>query len=225
METLLSHFSLFSFKDEYWRCNAQERKNIISEWTESVTKIADKVYFYQVYPSRFEFDIMLWCNNIMKDFATPDELFKSFARQTNNYRKFINITQSFWGLTRPSVYTKVKSAQEIDPFDESRKPYFIIYPFTKTTDWYLLSRESRQGMMNGHIKLGKEFPDISQLLLYSFGLQDQEFIVSYETQSLALFSDLVNQLRNTDARKFTLKDTPVITCMHRTMKEITEVMA
>ena len=45
--------------------------------------------------------------------------------------------------------------------------------------------------------MAKQYEDISQLLLYSFGLQNQEFVVVYETDDLARFSDLVNELRDT----------------------------
>jgi chlorite dismutase len=73
--------------------------------------------------------------------------------------------------------------------------------------------------MNEHIKLGKQYPEIKQLLLYSFGLQDQEFVVSYEMEDLAQFSDLVKGLRETEGRRHTLFDTPVITGVHRTVEE------
>jgi chlorite dismutase len=67
-------------------------------------------------------------------------------------------------------------------------------------------------MMNEHIKLGKQYFDIKQLLLYSFGLQDQEFVVSYEIEELPRFSQLVQDLRSTEGRKYTLLDSPIITC-------------
>ena len=117
-----------------------------------------------------------------------------------------------WGMTRPSEYSRAaKSAQEIDPFARRRAPYLIAYPFTKTAEWYLLGRETRQGMMNEHIRIGKQFREITQLLLYSFGLQDQEFVVVYETDDLTLFSRLVYDLRDTEARRYTKSDTPLHT--------------
>src|SRR3972149_5821295 len=88
-----------------------------------------------------------------------------------------------WGFTAASVYSKARSTQEIDPFAPARKRYLVVYPFAKTGPWYLKSTEARQGMMNEHIRLGKQFPEIHQLLLYSFGLQDHEFIVVYETDA------------------------------------------
>jgi chlorite dismutase len=82
-----------------------------------------------------------------------------------------------------------------------------------------MSRESRQGMMNEHIRIGKQYEDISQLLLYSFGLQNQEFVVVYETDDLPRFSDLVNELRDTEGRRYTLRDTPLHTAIHHPAEE------
>ena len=42
--------------------------------------------------------------------------FDRFARATNPYRGYMQITTSLWGYTRPSQYTKTRSTQEIDPF-------------------------------------------------------------------------------------------------------------
>ena len=95
----------------------------------------------------------------------------------------------------------------------------MIYPFSKTTEWYLMSREARQGLMNEHIRIGKLYEDIAQLLLYSFGVQDQEFVVVYETDDLMHFSDLVNDLRGTEVRRYTLRDTPLHTAIYHPAEE------
>ncbi|HET7011048.1 MAG TPA: chlorite dismutase family protein, partial [Anaerolineales bacterium] len=112
------------------------------------------------------------------------------------------------------VYSKARSAQEIDPFGDARKRYLVVYPFSKTGPWYLKSAEARQGMMNEHIRLGKQFTEIHQLLLYSFGLQDHEFVVVYETDDLPEFSDLVRQLRSTEVRLYTALDAPLHTAVY-----------
>ena len=116
--------------------------------------------------------------------------------------------------SKPSVYAKQReNPQEIDPYSDERKPYFVIYPFAKTADWYLKEKDERMQLMAEHIRIGKKYPAIKQLLLYSFGIQDQEFIVSYEMDDLPLFSDLVQELRSTSARIYTLLDTPIIVCV------------
>jgi chlorite dismutase len=63
--------------------------------------------------------------------------------------------------------------------------------------------------MGGHVKTGKQYPDITQLLLYSYGLQDQEFVVVYETHDLLRFLNLVQDLRGTEARRYTERDAPL----------------
>jgi len=123
-----------------------------------------------------------------------------------------------WGFTKPSIYSKAtKSTQEIDPFNNNRKKFLTVYPFVKTPEWYLLKQDTRQGMMNEHIRIGKQYPEILQLLLYCFGLSNNEFVVVYEMDSIVLFEKLVYDLRQSEARKYTLRDTPIYTGIYLDM--------
>jgi chlorite dismutase len=133
--------------------------------------------------------------------------------------QYLDVSLSLFGLTRPSQYTKRRTLQEHALDAETRLPYLIVYPFTKTIEWYLMSREARQGMMNEHIRVGHEYADVRQTLLYSTGLDDQEFVVAYETDDLARFQQLVIALRDTEARRYTLRDTPITTAIHRPLDE------
>jgi chlorite dismutase len=131
----------------------------------------------------------------------------------------LEVRHVFTGLLRPSTYVRKPTAQEQGALIPDRKRYLVMYPFTKTTEWYLLSKDARQGMMNEHIRIGHEHPGIRQLLVYSTGLDDQEFIVAYETDDLTTFQDLVMALRETEVRRFTLKDSPTFTAIHRPMED------
>jgi len=111
--------------------------------------------------------------------------------------RYCEIAHSLWGLTRPSLYTKRRTTQEQAVDEPTRLRYLIVYPFTKTIEWYLMSRDARQGMMNEHMRIGHDFDDVRQVLLYTTGLDDQEFIVAYETDSLERHQDLVIALRST----------------------------
>jgi chlorite dismutase len=108
---------------------------------------------------------------------------------------------------------------ELDPFDGQRNPYLVVYPFVKTTDWYLLDVETRREMMFDHISIGKQYPEVSQVLLYSFGIQDQEFVLVYEMEDLTQFSQLVHELRATEVRRFTARDTPLHTAVYHPAEE------
>lgn len=133
--------------------------------------------------------------------------------------RWMSVARSFVGLVRPSRYVRKPGAQEQAITSGERAAYLVVYPFTKTHDWYRLSKDARQGMMNEHIRIGHEFPQVRQLLTYSTGLDDQEFIVAYETDDLAAFQDLVIALRETEARRFTLSDQPILTAIHRPLED------
>ena len=137
---------------------------------------------------------------------------------------FLEVSHSYFGLLRRSTYGQARTDQDHAEQSREKGRYFVLYPFTKTIEWYLMSREARQGMMNEHIRVGRTHPDISQILLYSTGLGDQEFIVGYETDSLAEFQDLVVELRATEARRHTLRDTPIFTCVKREPERILDML-
>ncbi len=127
---------------------------------------------------------------------------------------------SMIGLTRPSQYVKRPTAQEQSLFTGERSRYLVVYPFTKSVEWYLTPAEERQAVMQGHMRVGHRYPQVRQLLAYSFGLDDQEFIVAYETDDLVAFQDLVRELRETESRRSTIRDTPIITGIHRPLDAI-----
>jgi chlorite dismutase len=134
------------------------------------------------------------------------------------------VRHSFIGRIAPSAYVAKPSEQESGLMGGERDRYLIVYPFTKSTDWYLLSREVRQAVMNQHMKVGHEYPMVRQALAYSFGLDDQDFVVAYETNDLPAFGDLVRQLRGTESRRSTVYDTPILLGIHRSPDELIELL-
>ena len=133
---------------------------------------------------------------------------------------WLQVRHSLIGRIGPSQYVRKPTDQEQSPFDGERSRYLIVYPFTKSTDWYLLSPESRQGIMNEHMRVGHQYPMVRQALAYSFGLDSQDFVVAYETDDLPAFGDLVRALRATESRRSTVSDTPILLGIHRSIEEI-----
>ena len=134
--------------------------------------------------------------------------------------RWLTVRHSLVGRIGPSQYVRKPTAQEQSPFDGERSRYLVVYPFTKSTEWYLLSKEARQGVMNEHMRVGHEYPTIRQALAYSFGLDSQEFVVAYEMDDLVAFGDLVRALRSTESRRSTVNDTPILLGVHRSVDEI-----
>ena len=90
----------------------------------------------------------------------------------------------------------------------------MVYPFSKTHEWYQMAPEIRRTMMMEHARFGHSFEEIEQLLLYCTGLSDWEFVVGYETDDLTKFQELVTGMRSTAGRPYTLRDTPTFTGRH-----------
>lgn len=134
--------------------------------------------------------------------------------------RWLTVRHSLLGLIGPSQYVRKPSDQERSVLDGEPAAYLVVYPFTKNTDWYLQSREERQAIMNEHMRVGHRYPTVRQLLAYSFGLDDQDFVVAYDTDDLGAFGDLVRELRGTESRRSTVKDTPLLLGVHRSLPEI-----
>ena len=123
--------------------------------------------------------------------------------------KWCSQPYSFLAMTKPSEYSD-ESRLEVRP---AHGRYLFVYPFVKTRAWYALPPDERWRIMQQHIRVGKEYPDIDLNTSYSFGLDDQEFVVAFETDEPSRFLDLVQQLRTTEASAFTERDTPTFTCV------------
>ena len=210
----LSHFALFRFTRDYWALSQPDRRGLAEAWLDDLRRGAEAVEVYQAYPSTTSADICIWSSVPAETPETAALFFQAFARATNPQRLYVEPVTTLWGYSRPSQYSSAqRSAQSIDVYQGERRRYLVIYPFVKTSEWYLKSREERQLLMNEHIRIGKQYTEVSQMLLYSVGLQDQEFVVVYEMDDLQRFSDLVSELRSTAGRPFTLRDTPIHTCV------------
>jgi len=131
---------------------------------------------------------------------------------------FLTISYSYLAMTRRSMY--VGKHHEHEGQEGTRmviRPgtakYLFVYPFVKTRAWYMLPFEERQRMMSKHIQLGHQYPSVRINTTYSFGLDDQEFVVSFDSDKPEDFLDLVMKMRETEASSYTLRDTPIFTCI------------
>jgi chlorite dismutase len=211
----LNHFALYQFTPAYWDRPDEERHARLERWIGAMREAAEYVHCYQTTGIEASSDLLVWSAIRSESPDVARTFFAELARAHAPMRRDIQLRETVWGFTRPSQYTKTRSTQEVEPFTDVRSPYLIAYPFVKTPEWYLLPREERQTMMMDHIKVGKQYKDITQLLLYSFGLQDQEFVVVYETDDALRFLALVEELRATPVRRYTERDNPVHLAIHQ----------
>ncbi len=179
-----------------------------------------KVFTYSTVGLKSGVDMMLW--SLAPTLEALEE--KNAAALRAGLGAWMTVRHSFIGIIRPSQYVKRPTTQEQSMFTGERSPYLIVYPFTKSTEWYLLSQEERQKVMNEHMRIGHRYQQVRQLLAYSFGVDDMDFLVAYETDDLAAFGELVRELRGTESRRSTVRDTPILTGIHRPVEEITRLL-
>src|SRR3954449_2518056 len=123
--------------------------------------------------------------------------------------QWAQVPYSYLAMTKPSEYSD-ESRLEVRP---AHAKYLFVYPFVKTREWYGLPAEERWRIMQEHIKVGREYPRIDLNTSYSFGLDDQEFVVAFKGDEPAQFLDLVQRLRTTESSRYTKRDTPTFTCV------------
>jgi len=124
--------------------------------------------------------------------------------------KWATTPHSYLAMTKPSPYSEQEARPEICT---SERKYLFVYPLDKKREWYRLPAEERQRIMRDHIEIGRRHPEITINTAYSYGLDDQEFVVSFEGDDPGEFLDLVQELRPSESSAYTLRDTPIFSCV------------
>ena len=210
--------------DPAWRRRAaEERRADVDAFCAAAGRAERRLLqlSYSTIGLRAEGDVLLW--RMAERIEDVEETAADLL--TAGMGRWMTPALSMIGMTRPSQYVKRPTTQEQSLFTGDRSKYLVVYPFVKSAEWYLAPAEERQEVMRGHMKIGHAYPQVRQLLAYSFGLDDQEFIVAYETDDLVAFQDLVRDLRATESRRSTVRDTPTVTGLHRPLGDILQMLS
>lgn len=177
---------------------------------------------YSLSGTRGDSDLMLWM------VADQLETFQSLQTVlfSTGLGSYLSIAYSYLGMTRRSIYAfpdlpAAESHIELRPQDTR---FLFLYPFVKTREWYALPLERRQQMMDEHVRIGRKYPAIRLNTVYSFGLDDQEFVLAFEGDDPADFLDLVMELRESEASRYTFRDTPTFTCIQMSIWEALDTL-
>ncbi len=176
---------------------------------------------YSLVGLRADVDFAVWLKTT--EGTAPLQEFERRIRATECGRHLV-LAHNFISMTKPSPYARGVSDAEREALRAypDGAPYVFVYPMVKTRAWYALAPEERGRIMRGHIGVGHKYPKIRINTSYSYGIDDQEFIVAFEGDDPADFLDLVQDLRYTEASSYTLRDTPMFTCVLRTPAQLVE---
>jgi chlorite dismutase len=201
-------FTFFKLDSAWRRRPAVERGRDKAEFLAACEDFAQdrSLRAYSTIGTRGDTDLLLLGQSpILEDIHT----FHVVLNQSGLAR-WSEIPHSYLAMTKPSPYSEQQSRPEICT---SERKFLFVYPFEKKREWYGVPLDERRRIMANHIEVGRRYPQISINTAYSFGLDDQEFVVSFEADEPGDFLDLVQELRETESSSYTLRDTPIFTCI------------
>jgi chlorite dismutase len=206
-------FSFFHARPEWRMLDAEVKAQAKREFAELIESYKRDLLInaYSIVGLRANADFMLWRIGYSLD---PLQEMSGKINGTALGR-YLEVTQSFLSMTKRSMYIDKDNPEHVEDrlhIVPGRSKYLFVYPFVKTRNWYTLPVEQRQEMMDEHIRVGSKYRSVKLHTTYSFGLDDQEFVVAFETDYPSDFLDLVQELRETKASSYTLRDTPMYTC-------------
>lgn len=179
---------------------------------------------YSLIGTRADAELLLW------QIAESPLPFRELATAVASTRMgaYMTMVYSYFSQTKRSIYeirgAVTTSDEERLVIDPSEAKYLFVYPFIKTRQWYQMSQPARQGIMDEHIEVGRKYPSVRLNTTYSFGIDDYEFVLAFETDEPSDFLDLVQELRETESSLYTLQDTPLFTCINMRLEEALDAL-
>ena len=177
-------------------------KDAFAEVVEDWAGRMDTLRAYSTTGVRGDCDFFLW--KITERYADLGEL--GAALNGTPLAGYLETPYSYLATMKASEYTKARKPRKIVP---KESPYLVVYPFVKLRSWYSLPPDERQRAMDEHMRIGHEFETIVNHTTYSFGIDDQEFMTAFECEEPADFMHLMLTLRETEASRYTERDTPI----------------
>jgi chlorite dismutase len=221
-----TRFAFYRVDPEWRRLPAEERERAEREFAGVVGELSEQmmVQSYSTLGTRADCDFLLWFAS-----AELDALQQAATRLfSTTFGQYLTVAHSFLAMTKRSIYIEqhvhagLEGARlQVRP---SKAKYLFVYPFVKQRRWYTLPKEERQRMMDEHIEIGHRYPSVRLNTTYSFGLDDQEFVLAFETNVPEDFLQLVMDLRESQASAYTERDTPIFTCQRMDVAMMMEAL-
>jgi chlorite dismutase len=225
-------FAFFHVRPEWRLRAAAEREADRNELATVIRETAEQegiiLRAYTLVGTRGDADFMLWM------IGDDIDLHHHFSVRVNHTRMaaFLEQPYHYFAMTKRSTY--VERHEHADGGGEGRsnrlvvvpggRKWLFVYPFVKTRSWYRLSKTERQRQMDEHIAMGHRYPSVKINTTYSFGLDDQEFVVAFETDVASDFLDLVHEMRESEASTHTVRDVPSFSCIAAVIDEMLDAL-
>lgn len=220
-------FAFYQMRPSWFDLDPGARREALAGFTAALRQAGETclIRTYSLAGTRADADFLIWqAAGSLEDLRTLQVRLRASPIDGQ-----IRLVYSFLSMTKESQYVGGHRHDGQEGTRARLQPagarYLFVYPFVKTRDWYRLPLAERQAMMDEHIRIGHRYPSVRLNTTYSFGLDDQEFVVAFETDAPADFLDLVMELRSSQASAYTLRDTPAFTCIAADLDELAAELA
>jgi chlorite dismutase len=231
MATAGSRFLKYSFfkVTREWRSLDDADKNVAREELGSLLtrhRSDLRLQLFSLVGTRGDADFMVMAD--AKDLEPFQDLVSGIL--STRLGRFLETPYSYLAMTRRSHYLGShkhpgQEGAEGEPGHSAKgTKYLFVYPFVKKRAWYGLPFAERQRIMAEHFKVGHKYPKIKINTGYSFGLDDQEFVLAFEGDDPAEFLALVEELRGTEASAYTQLETPIFTCIRTDATQLLKLL-
>ena len=199
----LYRYLTLSVSSEWRRLDESERARQKDEFARAVGAPGARVHAYSLVGTRADAELLLWC--VADDLDAIREWEQGLA--ATHLWAHSTRPHAYLAARRRSPYLGEHARAEAGPVGD--QPYLVVYPMTKKRSWYALPHEERARIMAAHFAVGHRYPDIRIHTGYSFGIDDQEFVVAFEVPDVRRFLALVADLRETESSAYTERETPI----------------
>jgi chlorite dismutase len=214
-------YTFLKVAPEWRRRSPEERAADKGEFAAACGEFAEEHYLraYSLVGTRGDCDLMI---RAMARTLDPIHELHVLLNQSGLMR-FAEIPYSYLALTKESPYSD-EPDKPLQPRPGADSKYLIVYPMWKRREWYRLPGEERMRVMRDHIAVARRFGGIETNTAYSFGLDDQEFVVAFDADDPSEFLDLVQELRATESSAYTESETPIFTCISASLERALDAL-
>jgi chlorite dismutase len=208
--------------DPAWRRrSAQERAADKAEFAAACNEFGTSHYLraYSLVGTRGDCDLLV--RSIAPSLDPIHEL--HVLLNQSGLMRWADVPYSYLAMTKESPYSD-QPDQPLAPREGADSKYLIVYPMWKKREWYGLSAEERMAVMREHIAVARRYTGIETNTAYSFGLDDQEFVVAFDADDPSEFLDLVQELRSTESSAYTASETPIFTCIRSSVERALDAL-
>ncbi|PYS68802.1 MAG: chlorite dismutase [Acidobacteria bacterium] len=219
------NFTFYRARPDWRLLNENEKRDCKSAFIAAVDDFRAQllIHSYSTVGLRTSADFLIW--RIGTDLDPMQEM-TARLNQTE-MAKYVEPTHSLLSMTKRSMYIERDCSDHTEDRTHivpGQSEYLFVCPLQRTREWYSRPQEQRHEMMEENLRIGSKYRSVKLHTTYSFGLDDQEFVVAFETDKPADFLDFFQELRETKASCFTLRDTPMFTCRKRNLAECLDAL-